>query len=883
MNGINFMELIHKNLTYTVQIPGGPVQTGSAKCLIPIRIPRIQRDYAEGRETESIQRKRWNMLKDIIQVLYGSKTNLSFDFIYGYMMDDKVNCLINNYNDYDQHKNVVFDPLDGQQRLTTLFLFYWFYGRHIELQKNPHEQAIHSLFIYETRPSSEEFCNWLVTKNAKSIIDSWMRLVSNIETANKKNELLCDNEKNPRKKAVLQLRYPQKKTPRLMDYIMTLDDFKWDWRDDPNIRSMIVVIESIYKLMTEMGLDYDTGIKCNVNLDNITFQLLDHLECDGEELFEKMNARGKALTDFEEIKSTLEEEMELQGIAGKKIASDWQEQIDNKWVNYYWKAVIKTLSPTLDDVRKVEDKLRRLVLHMIAKSFFNEDIIYTKSKHNDAVNYGDRLKKCITDNMDNVVNCYVDYALHERSLKKPLTLIKFDSVFSDIENMLYDENGKGAWKDVFQYVDSTGFHFHRGNGNATTLLDDYLTDKPTRNVRVMFYAVMAYLHRKPATIITADSTGIELANFREWMRFIRNVYLPENKTAGLNEEDDANKAIQALDEWLKEYFAKHRTSDTDMLVFIRDHIKNNPYTQEKNRIEEEALKASLRLDKLNKIKPDWDNAILNAENNYYLWGQIIAPLSWSFSPITKQYDLATFEKYTKRLNAIFSANSRLDNSSTDIKIVQAMLCFKDYRTIDKGLGSLRRANVDRDYSWKRYLRDDNGLGLYGELFKTLIDDWEKYYSSYVFDVFLDEFIKNKKSSILKTDWRYFIINAAPDTLLVFLSDTVRTNTRHIYESQNDGHVYYFRSETMKTSNRYEIVTSYIYMTLKSMRAEAKIEHINGNGGAHVEFQYNTDTIRVSSVSVGLYDISKNGTTYVSGADIATLESELIKLGVITSL
>ena len=372
MKDICLKDFFQKKMYFEQVLPDGKKVTGVTRPKIPARIPKIQRDYAQGRETESVRRKRKNLLTDMILVLYGHKQKLSFDFVYGYMMEDGKICSIKNCDDYIKHPNVVFAPLDGQQRLTTLFLFHWFFDRNdilIDSSKS------HSLFIYETRPTSEEFCNWLVQQNACKLITSWRDLVEKVQQSNKENEAKWGDKDKP-EYSINRLKYPKKNTPRLLDYITTLEDFKWDWHDDPNIRSMIVVIESIYNLITEMGKDYNVGVSKKENLDNITFQLLDDLECDGDELFEKMNARGKALTHFEVIKSTLEEELELQGIANDKVANDWRANIDNKWVDYYWSSTIacKTEEPTLKDVREVEARLETLILRMIAKSFLNKEI-----------------------------------------------------------------------------------------------------------------------------------------------------------------------------------------------------------------------------------------------------------------------------------------------------------------------------------------------------------------------------------------------------------------------------------------------------------------------------------------------------------------------------
>ena len=69
-----------------------------------IEIPIIQRDYAQGREEKSELRD--DFLNTLSSIVDNKKVEL--DFVYGSV------------------KNGVFQPLDGQQRLTTLFLMHWF-------------------------------------------------------------------------------------------------------------------------------------------------------------------------------------------------------------------------------------------------------------------------------------------------------------------------------------------------------------------------------------------------------------------------------------------------------------------------------------------------------------------------------------------------------------------------------------------------------------------------------------------------------------------------------------------------------------------------------------------------------------------------------------
>ena len=70
-----------------------------------IGIPIIQRDYAQGRLGKETLRK--NFLRDLKNALDKGET-IKLDFVYG------------------STENDILNPLDGQQRLTTLWLLHWY-------------------------------------------------------------------------------------------------------------------------------------------------------------------------------------------------------------------------------------------------------------------------------------------------------------------------------------------------------------------------------------------------------------------------------------------------------------------------------------------------------------------------------------------------------------------------------------------------------------------------------------------------------------------------------------------------------------------------------------------------------------------------------------
>lgn len=227
-----------------------------------IEIPKIQRDFAYGRTDEKNSRKRENFLSSLYEAV--SRNPITLDFVYG---DVKSNTLI---------------PLDGQQRLTTLFLLYWYASK----KENIAETDFLKCFSYETRPSARKFCEFLTTK---------------------------DFELNDDK--------------TLSEQIKDKNWFPLEWQHDATIASMLVMLDAIQKKFTEVENLY-------TRLDNISFYFLP-IEDMGltDELYIKMNSRGKPLTQFEHFKAEFEKQLRL---ADESLAKRIGSKIDREWTDLLW-------------------------------------------------------------------------------------------------------------------------------------------------------------------------------------------------------------------------------------------------------------------------------------------------------------------------------------------------------------------------------------------------------------------------------------------------------------------------------------------------------------------------------------------------------------------
>lgn len=576
--------------------------------------------------------------------------------------------------------------------------------------------------------------------------------------------------------------------------------------------------------------------------------------CDGDRLFEKMNARGKALSSFDILKSTLEEEMELQGVStsNPQLPGLWRTKMDTDWVDYWWDKTINPLTgtPTNNDVQKVEQSLERMLTRMIGLSFLPFTINGTAPTGNTR-DYKVDFEKSVSATNDRIFEYYLEYIRHERGLKSTnLTSLSFDSVHKMITSIMYQDSNQ-KWHNATEML------FKWNEKDSNTLFDDFLKDgNPTHNTQVMMYGLVKYLEIIPSALINGNQ--VEETNFRDWMRFIRNVYNGDNKNARLDNIDDVKNAIKAIDVWLNEYknnyYLKH--TSYDCLDLICNYIPLNPNGQEQARLDEEKIKAELRLSGNSTANAaTWEQSVLSAEDLPYLWGQIIAPLSWSM--VSGSYNKQDFDTYVCRLKMIFSIN--LNGTRNEMLLIKAMLCQMDYRFNYKGnLGSLGRFNAHRDHSWKRYLRElDNTTQCYGILFKNLIDEWLlPSNKSLPFVDFLAQYVNINSPSISNTDWRFFVVNLQPDLLFNILKE-VGTNDRYIFTEPN-GHSYYFRSNTMRTSIRYELLTMYLYfetsLHYKGVNRVC-VKPTSDANGALAEFK-NADnhTVRLKVGTGALYDI-----------------------------
>ena len=289
-----------------------------------IEIPRIQRDYVQGRAiTPEEMEKRDEFVNSLISALEDSRNFCVLDFVYGYIKGEK--------------DPKTFIPLDGQQRLSSLYLLHWFliysiysWQEDSVLCKKDKDDYIHLLndrFVYSNRISSTEFCKRITAFDENAF---------NFEI----------------KGAVI-------------DVLKQQAWFDDEWVFDPTIETMLSMLEIYESKLKEKSPEQISSMAKRLFEEEAIF--FDRLDLEklhqGESLYVKMNARGKKLTQFENWKSKFTkmlddyynsdefEDGDITRCGNLKFKDYFSYSVEHEWNDFFWRFVTKDISvSSLNDV-----------------------------------------------------------------------------------------------------------------------------------------------------------------------------------------------------------------------------------------------------------------------------------------------------------------------------------------------------------------------------------------------------------------------------------------------------------------------------------------------------------------------------------------------------
>jgi len=374
-----------------------------------IKIPIIQRDYAQGRGSAK------EIRKDFLNTIKNNLENgLHLDFIYG-------SVLKNNGME-------ILILLDGQQRITTLFLLYWYAAikdkKIGDFRKNfCFKDSDKSKLRYEVRPSSEEFLDYIVSDDSIEFKDN-----------QKPSEIIKDK-----------------------------NWFYLGWLHDPTISGMLNMLDDINNIFLDATDLFDNLSKTH----KITFDFLE-LNNFGltDDLYIKMNSRGKLLTSYENFKAKLEsiikDQMEdkFLGIAKK---------FDREYIDFFWE-IAKDNKKEGEDEAKLTNKYMynffyNLTLNLYALKNGSLSSSYTKLedfvKENPLISF---YKEVYKNNLDELIK-FLDKIIKrdtEETMKviKPILSdnpslwdrIRFHAFYLSI---LYHENDRHWYRVLKNLINNT--------------------------------------------------------------------------------------------------------------------------------------------------------------------------------------------------------------------------------------------------------------------------------------------------------------------------------------------------------------------------------------------------------------------------------------------
>ncbi|MCC2548517.1 DUF262 domain-containing protein [Hymenobacter sp. BT175] len=391
-----------------------------------VQVPMIQRDYAQGRKSEEAVRSRF--LSALFGAL-GGNNQLTLDFVYG-----SVQLL---------DKKPYFVPLDGQQRLTTLFLLYWYIGnRELTGEHKTRLNAWLGKFSYATRSTARDFCAKLTSVD--------------IDPASKPSQT-----------------------------IRNLAWFYSSYQQDPTVQAMLEMLDAIHKRYVEAAAtDLFPALK------QLSFYVL---PLDGfglsDELYIKMNARGKQLTGFENFKADFidwlradtnperEEFAEPVALDGRSIpfVDAFTIKLDTTWTDLFWRNT------------RVDNTVDAAYMRFWQRFLLTMHYVDPEQKGNS-----------LAEILDNSANSdpYKGFALYGALLAKP-GRVKAAAWLLDklVDN--YDAIGvviTESWGEQ-----SNSWHL--------------LAASITQQQRILFYAVIRYL----------EAESFDQQTLRQWLRVIWNI------------------------------------------------------------------------------------------------------------------------------------------------------------------------------------------------------------------------------------------------------------------------------------------------------------------------------------------------------------------------
>ncbi|MFI8622647.1 DUF262 domain-containing protein [Marinomonas sp. NPDC078689] len=582
-----------------------------------IEIPIIQRDYAQGRNDAKSTQIRKNFIKSLHQMVVDPNRSQDLDFIYGSVKGDKLVLL------------------DGQQRLTTLFLLHWY----VAIGSGTIAECCGKLskFDYQTRISSREFLSSLLHHS---------------------NDLVLP-----------------KNGDKLSASLMDAHWFFSVWRYDPTVQSMLTMLDEIHQVF-KGSLDESENLWANlVSQDKppITFHFLNILDFDlTDELYIKMNARGRPLSEFENFKAWLQQYSDKQALSDEVPKNFWYF-LDKEWTDIFWSLRDK-------GVYEVDEMFLRTFKSIALSSVIDSFDVKVKKLREDSNSLVDSLRR----------NLYIPTAFYEKyECFTNQALSEVSRFFSFIHEMQTHK---------LEQVDS--FSSPIIESKCEDLLKGILKENGYLE-QVRFFALFFYITKAD------QSKKIDLEDLQDWLGVTSRLI---NNTS-FDSSIDYVRAIRSLKSM------KHLIGDC--VVRLAKFVSTDISYFNKEQSEEEILKAKLVVSNIS-----WKSLLHEYEEHEYFYGQIGFLLEGANKE--GKYSREQFRSYASKASVLFS-NDLIETN--DFILQRSLLSVGDY-LIESGSNysfckKLQSNARDRNENWRKVFNDKDRRRILFELLDLLEEGNEK--------------------------------------------------------------------------------------------------------------------------------------------------------------
>lgn len=545
---------------------------------------------------------------------------------------------------YDENDDAsLYVAIDGQQRLTTLWILH--------------------LYLYcqagESYPVKLRFQS---RQSAQAFVDNLTAALPQLLPVNK---------------------------GKLAKVISDAQWFRTFWYEDPTVRNMIQAI----RIIDEKDVPAELS---QLHMDHIVFSFLNMTEKGlDDDVYIKMNGRGRPLSYFENVKSWMDEKVKNTWGEDDSYTHTWRTSMDGKWAGMFWRERNKGQQhpEEIDD-----EQLRFLYSALLLYWVKNREILKENiSRVTDGFlftslcDFVDVDEKTAKNNADTLPNAVLGILREGEKLIPVFWLEKLSLFNPQVFDFIKESLDRLCILEPT--INKLGF-----------LFPDYdVTEKTSLLYHIGFAEEVSYNKTLPVLYSIVRCTYEQPGFFFHWLRVVRNLVI--NSSIELRSLPDALGGIDYL------------TENANPVGFNLYSLLSEESTSKQlkgfnqSQVKEEITKAALLDNEVDfntvyssttLVKDNLPESIISLENLPQFQGQIRFMFKILGSPTKSDEYAASFERVGKIMTACITWNKgEIRTAYPDSLFRRALITYPPHR-FGKPYGNYKWQNIQGN-QWKEYL------------------------------------------------------------------------------------------------------------------------------------------------------------------------------------